>query len=125
MRAVADQGELQRVDCQIGDAMANHAAVELSELQRRRKNIAVAPDDELGNDDVERARIAKRERALDRGNAEGTQGVVRGYECNEREEIVCRIADRRRGDEQEPRADGMPRSEERRVGKECRSRWSP
>src|SRR2546422_9544294 len=24
-----------------------------------------------------------------------------------------------------PRADGIQRSEERRVGKECRSRWSP
>src|SRR5438132_1454049 len=97
MRAVADEWELERVDRQIADAMADHAPFELAELQRRRKDVAVASDHELGHDDVERARMRNRERALDGGNAEGTQCVVRGNQVNERKEIVRGVADRSRG----------------------------
>src|SRR2546427_4540188 len=40
----------------------------------------------------------------------------------ERAETMAAI---RQGMEQLERGEGMSRSEERRVGKECRSRWSP
>src|SRR5437773_12162145 len=56
------------------------------------------------------------------------QPVQRGINCT-----VCDSADspqavaldEHRNDVQEERAWGAQRSEERRVGKECRSRWSP
>src|SRR6476469_2243078 len=109
MRAVADEWKLERVDRQIGDAMADHAPFELAELQRRREDVAVASDHKLGHDDVECARMMDRKRALDGWNAEGTQCVVRGNQTNERKEIVCGVADRSGCNEHQPRADGAPR----------------
>ena len=45
--------------------------------------------------------------------------------CEEKEVVACIKAEMEKLGYDEVEVDGLGRSEERRVGKECRSRWSP
>src|SRR5256885_3570346 len=69
--------------------------------------------------------ICPRLRIRGRAVGGGAPDPRRGSGAREAVEDGGRLERRRRGGPAAPRTDLNRRSEERRVGKECRSRWSP
>src|SRR5258706_13699166 len=89
--------------------MPDGVARQRAEAKIRRKNVALASDQEGTGDRGERRTVALTERCFDRVDPAVTQGVVRHEQGEERGEVVERVADRGGGDQQQPRRDRAPR----------------
>src|SRR5205814_1004942 len=78
---LADERELELVNAaRVEQRMANHAPLDRSELQIGGENIAIAANDELGDDRANRICVALPKTVFDRRNSEPAKSVVGGDE---------------------------------------------